>query len=659
MVWYNAGEIPTSGSHFKWEEQGTLYKAWDRGSNMNFGALGGQHRADIIQVIPRTNVAYISYNKCPGGSGSGGDDPNMGDPKLPLYNSSSTCIDSNGDGSCEIIDSDIEISFPPNTYLPPFQSPTSYGEGDAFLFDTPIRSDINLNLILTGGKTEWKDTNCGSISATGVNGGTLGCIAAAVAWVTYSIYLHDGPVTNTPTRSLSSSNHHLQLHSHWEPVENCTTKCKLVGRAPQNTWTSVGNGTYDGIFHELQFMHTDKFTAHRAYQAVDPHDSALSARSRYDSNGYPHKPLGWGPRPIYIDVYTPPDDPPSYKATFDEYPSAVGAADWMGEAVEESVAVSNFSGFCFTLINGGEVVSSSLLGISQTEAPWRSPDQIEKDLAHCAAEQSRPDKHLGTVLLICGANLTWIDPSLLDDPEREQGSHTLNRRNGGSNTYQVHNYLDPNGMTVTFESAPYVNGRNGQALIDAGGDSHVYGFANPGRCTDASIRDDAPISGPDAIDVDAEHTIERITVPNFLEFVQNPEYDLADGNGVIRAPANLQAIPFNIIRQYMAIPYREWPNIPEDLTLPADQSLFSDMADALGSTSNVEVMTNLESPLNGVKSRIWDASVLVTSEEVWKPLVETPTVANTQNALDLLRSVSHPQVTSPLANIRAKIGSRG
>lgn len=84
-VWYNAGEIPTSGSHFKWENQGALYKAWDRGSNMAFGALGGQHRADIIQVIPRTNIAYISYNRCPGGTGSGGDDPDMSDPDLPAY----------------------------------------------------------------------------------------------------------------------------------------------------------------------------------------------------------------------------------------------------------------------------------------------------------------------------------------------------------------------------------------------------------------------------------------------------------------------------------------------------------------------------------------------------------------------------------------------
>lgn len=53
---------------------------------MNFGALGGQNRADIVQVIPRTNLAYIFNNKCPG-SGSGGDDPNMGDPQLQAYTS--------------------------------------------------------------------------------------------------------------------------------------------------------------------------------------------------------------------------------------------------------------------------------------------------------------------------------------------------------------------------------------------------------------------------------------------------------------------------------------------------------------------------------------------------------------------------------------------
>lgn len=117
-VWYNAGEIPTSGSHFKWDNQGALYKAWDRGSNMNFGALGGQHRADIIQVIPRTNIAYISYNRCSGGTG-GGDDPNMGDPGLPAY--SPTPTDDCTSGVCPL----AAITFPDNSCMG--RSP---GQGD-------------------------------------------------------------------------------------------------------------------------------------------------------------------------------------------------------------------------------------------------------------------------------------------------------------------------------------------------------------------------------------------------------------------------------------------------------------------------------------------------------------------------------------------------
>ncbi|KAH7311059.1 putative esterase [Rhexocercosporidium sp. MPI-PUGE-AT-0058] len=86
-VQINDGEIPSSGSHFHWGVRAVLYKGWDRGSNMVFGAIGGQHRADIIQVIPKTNVAYISYNKCASGNGSGGDDADMGNPGLPLYKS--------------------------------------------------------------------------------------------------------------------------------------------------------------------------------------------------------------------------------------------------------------------------------------------------------------------------------------------------------------------------------------------------------------------------------------------------------------------------------------------------------------------------------------------------------------------------------------------
>lgn len=649
-VWYNGGEIPTSGSHFKWDNQGVLYKAWDRGSNMNFGALGGQHRADIIQVIPRTNIAYISYNKCASGTGAGGDDPNMGDPGLPPYSRTGTCTNDDGNGDCEIdIGSTIGISFPPDTFLPPFEQSVSYAAGDALLFGTPIPSDLNLNLILTGGQTQWDDINCGLIPATGTDGDTLGCIAASVAWMTYSIYLDGGPATAISARSLSSSHYQFQVHSDWEPMDNCSMSCMLIQGTPQHTWTAAGNGTYHGIYHELHFMHSDNFTGHRAYQGGYPRNSTLVSRqSDYSDYRYSTNQLDSNLNPIRSSIYVfkdEPVEPVTYKASFDEYPSPEGLAEWMGESVEEAVAESKFGGFCFTLMNGGEVVSSTLLGVSQTGSEWGgTPDEVEQDLTNCAADMSNPNQHIGSVILVCGANLTWIDPSLLDDPDGNLNPdiwvRSLQKRVGDSKGYLIHNELDPTGMTITFESAPYVNGQNGQTLIDEGGDSHVYGLANRGNCTDTSIRSDTPIAGPNAVVVNAEHIIERVTMPYFFDFIQNPQLDLNDGNGMVRAPANLQAIPFNVIRDYMAIPYIEWPNFDSSLPLPPDQSLFSDMAQSLGSTFNVAVMTNLDFNLNGVKSRVWDTYRLVSSDDTWYPFANTPTVANTQSALELIRAVS-------------------
>lgn len=136
-------------------------------------------------------------------------------------------------------------------------------------------------MIVTGEPVQWSDIDCGGISASGTYGNTLGCIASTVAWVMYSIYLQGGPVATTPVRSIAPSNHQFQVHSEWEGVENCTTQCLLVANTPENTWTAVGNGTYNGIFHELHFMHNRNFTTHRVYQGQRPSESSLSACQYY------------------------------------------------------------------------------------------------------------------------------------------------------------------------------------------------------------------------------------------------------------------------------------------------------------------------------------------------------------------------------------------
>ena len=556
------------------------------------------------------------------------------DPGLPVYLSSNVGVGGPDSG----------FSFPPDTFLPGFESPI-YGLGDELLFDTPIPSEINLKLTLVGGQIQWQDSDCATPSANGADGDTLGCIAKGVAWMTYSVYLLDGGQgAVTPARRSPSSNHHLQVHSDWEPLENCTTKCMLLEHTPQHTWTPVGNGTYNGIYHELHFMHTDNFMAHRAVQGVfEPVDdnATLAARAWVQYNGHLINTQGTY---LNLDLYSKKSNAEelSYAATFNEYSPPIGIADWMGESVEESVALSSYSGFCFTLLNGGVVESTSLLGISQTGSDWGSAGDVEQDLANCEAEDA-DGNHIGNGVLVCGANASWVDPSWFVERSKiaaltrslHNGTSSLDKRTGAQEAYAVQ---DPGGgPTVWFVSATYPNGNNGANLQEAGGDDHVFSLANPGICWDASIRDDAPIDGPNAIVVHAEHLLERNTIPDFLGFLTNPEMDILDGNGIIRVSANLRAIPFEVIRDYMNIPYAQWTGLP----FPALQTLFYDIAEALGSTINPSVMTNLEAVLNGVKTLIWQM-IQVAADDVWQSYVNIPTTANTALAMRSLQEVSEP-----------------
>jgi len=128
----------------------------------------------------------------------------------------------------------------------------------------------------------------------------------------------------------------------------------------------------------------------------------------------------------------------------------------------------------------------------------------------------------------------------------------------------------------------------------------------------------------------------------FFTFIQNPELDLEDGNGLTRVPGSVRPIDFSIIAERMAEPYRNWARTPEGQDLPAVQSLFYDIAQALGSDENTASMSNLEADVNNVKSRVLANYGEGTSDEVFRPLAANPTSENTEAALMLLRTVRSP-----------------
>ncbi|KAK2765017.1 hypothetical protein FQN54_008716 [Arachnomyces sp. PD_36] len=94
-VWYNAGQIPVSGSAFTWTGKGALYQGAAQGACQYYPNLGGLGRADFHVVDARTNTAQTWFNVCP--NGGNGDDGPLTDPKLPVRDvdrwKAATCSD--------------------------------------------------------------------------------------------------------------------------------------------------------------------------------------------------------------------------------------------------------------------------------------------------------------------------------------------------------------------------------------------------------------------------------------------------------------------------------------------------------------------------------------------------------------------------------------
>ncbi len=71
-VYLNGGKIPTSGSAFKWETQGSLFPArTGRGQTVYFADLNGDGRKDYLVAEPDNDKACAWWNDCSDTSSTG------------------------------------------------------------------------------------------------------------------------------------------------------------------------------------------------------------------------------------------------------------------------------------------------------------------------------------------------------------------------------------------------------------------------------------------------------------------------------------------------------------------------------------------------------------------------------------------------------------
>ena len=282
--------------------------------------------------------------------------------------------------------------------LTPFEdSAGSYVEGNSFLTQSSVNSSLALELMLIGNATSWDDVNCGAVAASGADGDTLGCIAIAVAYLIYGITEGDARVLENlrqVPRSLGDLGAEFHVHPDWKPDGNCTTtRCKLLAGAPEDTWVQVGNGSFHGIHHEIQFMRSGDLTQHAVSQHPHPPSSnsstagKLAKRSGIYYPTYPMTQSGINARLLSYNRAHP------YESLRETLASSDGQfisteAIMTGQAVENAVAKSHFHEFCLEYLQEGSIGEMAYL-LSIDQGGSIGPDPIEKshNYQKCIDEQ--------------------------------------------------------------------------------------------------------------------------------------------------------------------------------------------------------------------------------------------------------------------------------
>lgn len=168
---------------------------------------------------------------------------------------------------------------------------------------------------------------------------------------------------------------------------------------------------------------------------------------------------------------------------------------------------------------------------------------------------------------------------------------------GAAETYTIIEFpANPNGPTnaFNFETPTYPAGNDGAALDAETGRNERYALDDPDDCENTDVTA-AGLQGVHWAGIDSDHIDDRSIFPNhFANFIQSGELDLADGQGgVFRTQHNLWG--FDRMLNYFASDYRTWAPAGSN---PPPGSAMRDVADAMGSTNNPDVMINLERNLN-------------------------------------------------------------
>jgi hypothetical protein len=253
-----------------------------------------------------------------------------------------------------------------------------YVDGDSFWYDYPGNNQFSMNLFLLGAATTWTNVTCGPDTGPGDYGDTLGCEAMSVAYLFYGLALHEIEEQDTDiiTRNVAPRGLHYERLEKWSPNGNITTHDKLLAQAPPNTWVMVGDGTYNGIPHEMHFIKHENSTGYRVVQ-----NQTFDTPGTLDARGHVYGHHHWpGTEARYYQDHR-------YESYHTEdllgkINNPSGVSEFIGESVEKASAESGRQQYCAQLMLADDTSDPGLL-IWDTNALDISTSELDTLLQKC------------------------------------------------------------------------------------------------------------------------------------------------------------------------------------------------------------------------------------------------------------------------------------
>lgn len=219
---------------------------------------------------------------------------------------------------------------------------------------------------------------------------------------------------------MPSTDYHFVTHDEWKPVDNCTTShCMLLQGAPLHSWTSVGNGSYKGARHDLQFLNTGKSLTYSAtrIQSLNKNNNTISNTNEVFKRGRGTYRAGFTQQPhrMQITNFGSPRVP-----IYNSLPD-IGSIGAMEGALKNypvnCIKIIYNSTAAINAVTGGVILD----GVMDTSTDILTSEMADNRVSACAAQEAKAEPFI--VWPVDGTDIDVLSALLASYPDANVVEH--------------------------------------------------------------------------------------------------------------------------------------------------------------------------------------------------------------------------------------------